>query len=416
MRLGLETMQALMAALGQPNARLPSVLVAGTNGKGSTSALIESILRAAGYATGLYTSPHLEVVEERIRIGGLPIGRPLLAGLLREVIETAEAQVGHPPTYFEALTAAGILAFDRAGVDVAVLEVGLGGRLDATNVVEPRLSLITGIALDHEEHLGTSLAEIAREKAGILRSGRPALAWAQREEVRRTLKETSETRGAALEFVDQTSGARWLDEAGIGSDQRVEVRTVGGVRALTLPLAGDHQLRNLAIAVRASEVLREMGFERVSSQAIETGVATTRWPGRLETVELQTGKRVLLDTAHNPDGVESVTSYLDQLEQPFDLLFGVLRDKRVGAMLPPLARRASRMVLTKPDVARGLAVDELAAFLDEGQQAHLEGDPSAALDLALGGPGDLLLVCGSIYLVGAVRTLLRERFGVPAST
>jgi dihydrofolate synthase/folylpolyglutamate synthase len=419
MHLGLKTMRALMEGLGHPEHDLNCVVVAGTNGKGSTAALLESILRAADYRSGLYTSPHLERVEERIRIAGRRIDRNDLAAILRSVIDTAQRVVGHPPTYFEALTAAALLAFARADIDLAILEVGLGGRLDATNVVEPRLSLITGIAFDHERYLGHTLPEIAREKAGILRDRRPALAWTGDDSVRTVLEEAATTRGAWLEFADRSVGVRPESEQASnaasesGRPRNVEVRTPHRSYHLTLALPGHHQLSNLGLAVRAAEVLRDLGLKRLGTDAIRAGVASAAWPGRMEWVRLPDGRDLLLDAAHNPAGVSALAAYLDELDRPFDLLFGVLDDKRVEAMLPPLARRAKAVTLTQPRSPRALDVERLGGLLSDREAVTCDPDFAAALDAALESSDDLLVICGSIYLVGAVRTELRRRFGVP---
>jgi len=414
MRLGLETMRALMDGFGDPHLDLDCVLIAGTNGKGSTAALLESIVRAAGYRTALYTSPHLEAVEERVKIAGRAVEREVLGARLAEVIEMAETAVGELPTYFEALTAAALLIFARADVDLAILEVGLGGRLDATNVVDPRLSLITRVAFDHEMQLGRTLPEIAREKAGILRSGRPGLAWSEEESVTTALNEAAAARGARLEFADRSVGVRPLSPPRPCQPRDIEVRTVHSTYSVQMPLQGDHQLSNLGLAIRAAELVRDLGMERVGGDAIRAGVETTAWPARLECIELPDGRRVLLDAAHNPDGIRALVDYLDQIAEPFDLLFGVLGDKRVEGMLPPLAQRARWITLTRPANPRALAVERLATLLAEPDRARVEADPELALADALERMDRLLVVCGSIYLVGAVRAALRRHFGVPA--
>ncbi|MGH9381351.1 MAG: bifunctional folylpolyglutamate synthase/dihydrofolate synthase [Thermoanaerobaculia bacterium] len=414
-RLGLEPLAALLSALGGPQGGLVAVLVAGTNGKGSTCALLDSMARAAGYRTGLYTSPHLEGVEERIRIGGRPIERHDLKGLLEEVVATAADGGLELPTYFEALTAAAFLAFRRAGVELAVLEVGLGGRLDATNLAHPTLSVVTGIAYDHEDALGRTLAQIAREKAGIFRRGRPALAWGEDADVRRELLAVAAECGASLELVDETVQDQ---ETTANGDNGLSLRlqTPGDEYRLETPLAGAHQARNLALAVRAAEVLRVSGFERLDSAAIRRGAAAVRWPGRLERAALPSGVSVLLDAAHNPSGVAALTTHLDLLGQPFDLLFGVLADKRADAMLPPLAERARRVTLTRPPAAGARDPETLRALIRSGIAFECEPDPAKALDRALAASPDLLVCCGSIYLIGPLRTLLRERHGAPWPT
>jgi dihydrofolate synthase / folylpolyglutamate synthase len=407
-RLGLERLRALLGALGEPQGRFPSVLVAGTNGKGSTSALLAAMAGAAGYRVGHYTSPHLESVEERIRIDGRSIERGRLAGSIERVIAAAEADGGELPTYFEALTAAAFLAFAEDAVDLAVLEVGMGGRLDATNVVEPVLSVITPISLEHREHLGDTLTAIAREKAGVLRPGRPAVAWLDEPEAEAALVDVAREIGAELALADRQVTIESVESLG-WAGQQVRIATARETYDLRLALLGEHQARNLALAVRAAEALRAVGFPNLNAEAIAEGAAACRWPGRLEPIELPGNRRVLLDAAHNPAGVAALTAFLDAQGEPFDLLFGVLDDKQVDEMLLPLASRAHRVTLTQPSSPRARPAAELAQRLTDRPNVHAEPDPSRALDLALATPSSLLVACGSIILVGELRTALRQR-------
>ncbi|HEX5758449.1 MAG TPA: Mur ligase family protein [Thermoanaerobaculia bacterium] len=410
-RLGLDRLRVLLAALGEPQARFPSVLVAGSNGKGSTSALLAAMAGAAGYRVGHYTSPHLESVEERVRVGGRTIERARLAELLERVVEVAEADGSELPTYFEALTAAAFLAFAEDAIDLAVLEVGMGGRLDATNVVEPVLSVITPISLEHREHLGETLAAIAREKAGILRAGRPAVAWAEAPAAEAALLVAAEEIGAELAVIDPE--VRILVTESLGwAGQEVWLAGVAKGRGLRLGLLGEHQARNLVLATVAAEQLAGLGFPLLDDGAIAAGAAACRWPGRIEPVELPDGRRILLDAAHNPGGVAALAAFLDELGEPFDLLFGVLGNKQVRQMLSPLALRAERVVLTQPTSPRALPAAELAELLPP-EDALVEAEAAMALELALAAPFSLLVACGSIVLVGELRAALRRRFGVP---
>lgn len=411
-RLGLDRLRALLQALGEPQARFPSVLVAGSNGKGSTSALLAAMAGAAGYRVGHYTSPHLESVEERIRIDGRAIERARLAELIERVIAAAEADGGELPTYFEALTAAAFLAFAEDAVELAVLEVGMGGRLDATNVVEPVLSVITPISLEHREYLGPTLAAIAREKAGILRRGRPAVAWVDEPSAERALLIAAEEIGAELNTVDPEVWIESVEPLG-WAGQEVHLVAAGERRVLRLHLLGEHQAGNLVLAMAAAAALRGADFPRLTPAAIAAGAAACRWPGRLEPVDLPDGRRVLLDAAHNPAGVATLTAFLDQQGEPFDLLFGVLDDKPAGEMLPHLDSRAERIVLTQPTSPRARPAEELAALVAGRPDVHTEPDPTKALDLALAAPSSLLVACGSIVLVGELRTALRQRFNLP---
>ncbi len=412
-RLGLDRLRAVLATLGDPQRRFPSVLIGGSNGKGSTSALLAAMAGAAGYRVGHYTSPHLETVEERVRIGGRAIDRGRLAALLERVVATAEADGGELPTYFEALTGVAFLAFAEAPVDLAVLEVGMGGRLDATNLADPLLSVVTSISLEHREHLGDTLAAIAREKAGILRSGRPALAWVEALEARAALLAVATEAGGELVFADREAVIATVERIGwVG--QVVRLGTTRATYDLCLALLGEHQVRNLALAVLAAERLADLGFPDLNSAAIGAGAAACRWPGRLEAVELPGGRRALLDAAHNPEGIAALATFLDHLGEPFDLLFGVLGEKDVQDMLPPLATRATKVFLTQPTSPRARSAGELASLLEARNQVLAESDPARALNAAIGtNDGRLLVTCGSIVLVGEVRELLRLRFGLP---
>lgn len=410
-RLGLETFGRLLEALGSPQLRYPTVLVAGSNGKGSTSALIAAMASMAsdgGYRTALYTSPHLESVEERLRLDGRSVSSETLAGLLEEVVRVSESANGALPTYFEALTAAAFLWFAKEEVDLAVVEVGLGGRLDATNLCDPLLSLITSISLEHQEHLGNTLAAIAREKAGTFRPGRPALVWIEDPEAAASVRAVAAERGTDLRFAPDLVTIRELD-SDVWTGQRVQI----GEHELKLHLSGEHQARNLALAVLAAETLRGLGFPKLDDRAIAAGAEACRWPGRLERIDLPDGRRVLLDAAHNAEGAAVLAGFLARLAGPVTLLFGALEDKDVSEMLGRLAPRAERVVLTTPASPRARRPEDLAALLSGRTGVEVEPDLSAALDRGLESSGTLV-ACGSIYLLGEVRRGLRERFGVPA--
>ncbi|HEV8581695.1 MAG TPA: folylpolyglutamate synthase/dihydrofolate synthase family protein [Thermoanaerobaculia bacterium] len=405
-KLGLERARAILAAMGEPQRRFPAVLIAGTNGKGSTSALLAAIAGAAGYRTALYTSPHLEHVEERLQIGGQTIPSPRFAGLLADVVELAERETGSPPTYFEAVTLAAFRWFAEEEVDLAVVEVGLGGRLDATNLCDPILSLITPIAFDHREFLGDTLASIAREKAGILRSGRPALAWIEEPEAAGSVRKAAFEIGARLRFASEEVRIGEVEALG-WAGQRVRLTTPARRYDLQLALLGAHQAKNLGLAVRGAEALADLGFERIDPPAIAEGTAACRWPGRLEPIELPDGRRVLLDAAHNVSGAAMLADFLDRLGRPVDLLFGVLADKDYEEMLSLLASRAQRVVLTKPPSPRAKDPAALAALLPGHETVIVEPDPAHALERALDLKGEILVVCGSIFLVGEIRSRLR---------
>lgn len=408
-KLGLERIESILSALGDPHRELAVVLVAGTNGKGSTAATLASIVTAAGYRSGLYTSPHLESVEERIRLDGVEIDTTILAALVEEVVEASDRLVDDRPTYFETLTAAALCWFRRAGVDLAILEVGMGGRLDATNVCHPRLSLVTSIGLDHERDLGATTAAIAREKGGILRSGRPALAVLTEAAARRALEVHAAEVGARLKVLPVASMLK-SRRSHPGRGQRLEVEGDRASYRLETRLEGAHQIDNILLAVCAAERLTGLGMPEIDRSAIERGVAAIEWPGRLEWVERPGGGEVLLDAAHNGPGWEALEGYLAGLGRPYDLLFGVLRDKRAPRAAGGLIERASRVIVTTPPSERALAARSLARGI--GRSVEIEPDPAEALDRGLD-TDRLLVVCGSLYLVGAIRGELRRSFGRP---
>ncbi len=410
MRLGLRHTLRLLDALDNPHLAVPTVLIAGTNGKGSTAALLAAICRAAGYRTGLYTSPHLEAVTERLQIDGAAIDDRQLAAYLETGLDTASDLELEPPTYFEALTIAAFLHFRAGATDLAVMEVGLGGRLDATNVGTPELSIITSIGLDHEQHLGESRESVAREKSGVLRRDRPAIAWPTDDGVRRVLDEQAAAVGSDLVLADPTAVST-STPAG-ACPQQVRLRTPVGTYTLELHLPGRHQLGNLSLAVRAAEILSHRGWRTLDDDAVIRGTAVCRWPGRLEWVDLADGRRVLLDAAHNAAGLEVLVEYLAQQNEHPDLLFGALAEKSIDGVLPKLAAKVGRVVLTRPPNERSATPDRWSRHFADGAMC-LEADPERALDDSLAACSGTLLVCGSLFLVGRVRGLLRQRFGVP---
>jgi len=388
---------------------VPVVLVAGSNGKGSTSALLAAMATAAGYRTGHYTSPHLETVEERLQIDGHPIASDRLGDLLEEIVDAAERASGAPPTYFEALTVAAFKWFAEEEVDLAVVEVGLGGRLDATNLAEPILSLVTSISLEHREFLGDTLAAIAREKAGIFRSGRPALAWVEDPEPRSALQEVAAEKGTDLRFAQDLVRIEEAEREG-WTGQRVRLVTPAGRHDLRIALLGAHQQRNLGLAVLAAETLAAGGFPRLTPEAIAAGAAACRWPGRLEVIALPGGRHLLLDAAHNAEGAAALADFLAGLGAPVDLLFGVLTDKDAAEMLGALAPHARRLILTTPPSPRAQDPALLLPYLKGMGEVEVEPDPVRALQRLLDGDGEVLVVCGSIYLVGEIRERVRPLF------
>jgi dihydrofolate synthase/folylpolyglutamate synthase len=415
MRLGLEAIDAICGRLGRPERIPPSVLVAGTNGKGSTAATLSAIARAAGVRCGLYTSPHLVAVTERVRVDDVDLPADALDAALGRVFAAADAAPPVPLTYFEAMTAAAFVAFAESAVDLAVLEVGLGGRFDATNVAPARLSVVTSIGLDHVAELGPTLAAIAGEKAGVFRAGRPALARAEAAEARE-----------ALAAAARAIGAEWHD-AGRELAVAVERVSLDGTRfrlatperaaVFATPLPGAHQAWNAALAVRAAELLAPGDPRFGRTAAIETGVAAVRWPGRLERFDVA-GRAVLLDGCHNADGAEALASFLADagLAGAAVLVFGAMADKDVEAIAAPLLPLFRRVFLAAPDNPRAAAPEELARRV---AAVRPDAVPTAgvadalARALSLGDPAPII-VAGSLYLVGEARArLLSERGPTP---
>ncbi len=487
-KFDLAHMRALMSALGNPQDTVPSILIAGTNGKGSTAANLASILASAGYRTALYTSPHLVRVNERMQLSSpaLPteyssadnpatlgpvelhtIPDDDLARLYFRVDDTATGLVAqsvlpHTPSFFERLTAVAFLWFSERHADIAVLEVGLGGRLDATNIVTPLLSVITDIALDHQDYLGTTLAAITREKAGILRPTGTLITLPQHGEVNQTLGEIAATMPdlraiSAAPFIppavrnnesrptppssraepwsarpslpssgpERHNVERSLHSAAIDSPlapNHYQINFEDGLLEVDSPLPGHHQQRNLALAVATAQELRNKKSYKIPNTAIEAGIRNTHWPGRLELLSLSDHHQLLLDVAHNPAGAWTLRAAIAQLPaaQPRTLIFSCLRDKDLAEMaqiLFPLfdssstdpERRHDHILLAPIENPRAAHVDDLLAQahrLDIPAHAapHLHGALTQAQSITPS--GGLILATGSVYLVGELRHLL----------
>jgi dihydrofolate synthase/folylpolyglutamate synthase len=398
-KFGLETMRALVEELGRPDRAFAVLTVAGTNGKGSVAAYVDAVLRAGGVPAGRYTSPHLIRVHERITTGGREIDGAELDQAVGEVRHAAEALIARGvladhPTYFETLTAAALVHFRRCGVPVAVLEVGLGGRLDATNICDHVASAIVSLDFDHQAHLGTSLAAIAVEKAGVLRRDRVTVLGPMAEEPRAAIAREAERIGARL--LDAEAGV-FTAEAADGLDLRTPA---GRYRALR-PLPGAHQRANVTVAVRLLEAARAYGLP-VDLETVAPGVAATSWPGRLQHVPGD--PPLLLDGAHNAAGARALAAYLRGRGEVV-LLFGAMADKDITEMAGALFPLARAVVLTRVDMERAAAPEELARRAGPlGARALLDEDIPRALERAraLARPGATVVVAGSLYLVGAV--------------
>jgi dihydrofolate synthase/folylpolyglutamate synthase len=412
-KLGLRSIHAICASLGHPERQLRSVHIAGTNGKGSVAAMVDESLRAAGHRVGRYTSPHLVRLEERITVTGEPVSAVTLDAAIAAVRRTveglrADGSLEAHPTFFEVLTAAAFVVFARAGVEVAVLEVGLGGRFDATNIVEPMVAAITSVALDHEQHLGTTLEAIALEKAGIIKPGATVIAGPLPDEALRVVRQTCDERGATLHNAWAECTVTRTREQGrtvlhLTTPRRVYPR-------LVLALRGEHQVQNATVAVRLLETLDCRGVS-VGETAILDGVAGARWPARLDLVEAGGGRQVLVDGAHNPAGAAALAAYI-QSEWPAGLpiVFGAMRDKDVAGMLQPLGSLARPLILTTAPGIRAAAAEDLAAVARAQWVADLLVCPDVDEALtAAWARAPRIAAAGSLYLAGRVLTLLASR-------
>jgi len=445
----LEEMRTLVEALGHPEQRFRSVLIAGTNGKGSTAATLAAILQSAGYRVGLYTSPHLERVNERIRIDGAPIGDQDFARLYFRVDDCASrlvADAGLPahPSYFEMLTAVAFEAFAEAQVDLAILEVGMGGRLDATNVVEPLLSVITDISLDHMEWLGDTITLIAREKAGILRANGTLVTLPQHPEANQAIGEVAaelDVRGVnAAEYVPTQGSELTAQSSENGTPEsslarnRYPLQVLGLPIEVDSPLAGVHQQRNIALAIAAAVEIRNSHGYTISPTHIEDGIRHTQWPGRLERCCIPGKAPVLLDVAHNPAGAwalraalsnlleqraGSATSQVSLRSEPGAarsvLVFGCMKDKAWEEMAQILFPLFDRVIVTPVASPRSAATDDLLrAAAKTGIPATAAHNGHEALESAWyeAGENGLVVVAGSVYLVGEIRPLLHQHAAV----
>jgi dihydrofolate synthase / folylpolyglutamate synthase len=419
-KFDLAHMRTLAEELGNPQKSFTSILIAGTNGKGSTSATLASILKSAGHSVGLYTSPHLVRVNERIKTSheGAPlrdIDDNTFARLYVRVDDAAaklvqEGKLPHLPSFFEVVTAIAFLAFAEAGVHLAVLEVGLGGTLDATNIVDPILSVITDISLDHTEWLGDTIALIAGEKAGILRENGVMITLPQHADANRALGEVAMAKNVtginAAEYLPLRSNE--TPSQNPGNHYTVRVRNED--LAVDSPLAGSHQQRNIALAIATSVALDAKGIS-ISNAAIAEGIRATAWPGRLQRLTLQ-GRDVLLDVAHNPAGAWTLRSYLSNtFKGPQTLVFSSLADKAVAEMaqilFPLFEEEGSRILLAPMSNPRAASAEQLSLIAEELEtKAEVFPDVASAMDAALSGGAGVVVVAGSVFLVGEVQALI----------
>lgn len=406
-KLGLESMRVLLSSLGNPQHAFPSVHVAGTNGKGSVSAMLSEIFVRSGLRAGLYTSPHLVRVEERIRVGGRMIPdrdfRRILAAVKNKIEELlAAGKLEVSPTFFEVLTAAALLHFREKQVDIAVLEVGMGGRFDATNVVTPLVSVVTNIALDHQSYLGKTLGDIAFEKAGIIKPGVPVVSGVSGGPARNVIRDRARAVKAPL---TEVFGKETLLETGSGGARPRAVYRLGGETFRLSPgLAGAHQIRNAAVAAAAASVLKRLGIS-LDRPAVEEGVREVCWEGRLELVGRR--PRVYLDGAHNENGASALAAFIDETcRKPPVLVLAMMKDKALARVARLLFPRAARIFLTTIPYPRAASPDEIQkAARQFSARISVLSDPAEALAQArrAAGRDGTVFVTGSLFLVGEMK-------------
>ena len=411
-KFGLENISVLVADLGNPHRAVPCAHIAGTNGKGSTAAILESILRDAGLRTGLYTSPHLERINERIRLDGEPVSNEIFAAAWTRVhasIESlmASGKLTAHPTYFECVTAMAFVIFAEQRVDFAIYEVGLGGRLDSTNIVTPEVAIITPIDFDHENFLGHSITKIAAEKAGIIKTGVTVVSSVTRAEARAVIAHKCVEMRARLAEIDE----EWRLEdmpASEGFHRALAISKNSRAKLTIAPaLPGRFQLRNALAAATAALVLSESKHFRLEDRNIERGIANVSWPGRLE--RLSEKPAVYLDGAHNPSGARELLEFWqrDLAGRRIILIYGAMRDKAVDEIAGVLFPHAHNVILTEPRQPRAISVPLLSEMTAHLASPHpiIIRDPFQAFDraLELAGENDAIFVTGSLYLVGDLR-------------
>jgi dihydrofolate synthase / folylpolyglutamate synthase len=408
-KFGLDSITGIVAALDHPERSFASVHVAGTNGKGSVTAMVDTALRAAGHRSARYTSPHLVDLTERFVIDGRPIQLEALSAVVADVRTVIDrlrdgGRLDVHPTFFEVTTAVAFELFRRGSVEIAVCEVGLGGRLDATNVVQPLVTAITSIGLDHQRYLGQTLPEIAIEKAGILKPGVPVIVGKMAAEAFSAIADIARDRGCAI--VRAWDGVT-ADDLGPGTDsrRRVHLRTPShDYGEVELGLRGSHQVDNAVVAIQLLEALDARGIA-VPPAAIAEGISHVRWPGRLDLIRLPDGREVLLDAAHNADGAAALSAFLRTMspEKP-PLVFAAMRDKAIDTMLKELAKTVGAFVFTCASNPRSADPADLAGrarAIAPALLVEVEPSPARALTVAWR-IAPRIVVAGSIFLIGDV--------------
>lgn len=413
--LGLQRTEKILELLGNPHKNLKCIHIAGTNGKGSTTAMLAEILKEAGYKVGMYISPYLEEFEERIQINGTNISKENLSSAVTTIAEAVEKviKLGYDhPTEFEIITCAMFLYFYEQKVDYAVIEVGLGGRLDSTNVINPVLSIITSISYDHMKILGNTLGEIAFEKAGIIKEGVPVVIYPQEEESFEVIKKVcSERRARLVEVpvacVELKSSNRHESEKNL---QSITIKTVNDIYDIELSLLGKHQLLNCSVVVFAAEELMGQGIA-IKKEHIQNALSKVKWPGRLEIMKNK--PLVVIDGAHNIDGIKKLAESVDMYfsYKNLVLILGILADKQVKEMINAIVPKASKVIAVTPHSDRAELAEELAEeirninpnveVIEDYEKAYVDA-------LSYCGEEDMLLISGSLYMIGDMRRIIRN--------
>jgi dihydrofolate synthase/folylpolyglutamate synthase len=417
-KFDLRNIRALATRMGEPQNKFRSIHIAGTNGKGSTAAMTESVLRRAGFRTGLYTSPHLESINERIRVDGSPISDEEFAAAFTRLHALIEQMLGAGelaahPTFFECITAMALDIFALVPVDFAVLEVGMGGRLDATNIVTPEVSVITQIHFDHESFLGHSIAEIATEKAGIIKRGVTVVSAAENPEAAAVIRRRAEELEAPLVEIDSAYRATKLSSTDGFYAVHIAKNAASDARPITLKLslAGRYQVRNAITALAVAQVLAGRGFHVTDSDVAE-GIASVRWPGRIEKIAERPA--IFLDGTHNPAGARELADFWHThlAGRRIHLVYGSVRDKSVDEIAGLLFPLVVSVIVTAPRQPRALSPEALAEMTRHlAPQMTVIADPREALEHAISAaaPEDVVFATGSLYLVGDLRKWWNSR-------
>ncbi|MGL5821359.1 MAG: bifunctional folylpolyglutamate synthase/dihydrofolate synthase [Sarcina sp.] len=412
MNFGLERVQTMLALLGNPEKKLKCIHIAGTNGKGSTTAMVTSILREEGYTVGMYTSPYLEEFEERIQINGVNIPKEKLVELVDKIIGIIDRVVEQGfdnPTQFEIITTIMFLYFANENVDYVVLEVGLGGRLDATNVIKSLLSAIASISFDHVKILGNTIAEIANEKCGIIKDAL-TVSYPQVLEAMEVIEDNCNKKGVKLIKASEDS----IKSVSIDKDlnlQTIEYNISDRNITVTTQLLGEHQIKNTLFAINIIDAFSKIE-KKISDEAIIKGIRKTKWIGRMEI--MKKNPLVVIDGAHNIDGIKAIKNSVEKYfnYNKIILILGILSDKDVEGMVKTISELSDNIILTEPHSERAGGSEQMISYL-EAENKHyeriLEYDKAYERALEIASDDDLILICGSLYMIGDMRKVIRYK-------